>query len=173
MALAGFSPLQAYSQVSTRFAPGRESTPRRALPLEASMPMGPPTLKRRPLDIPKLTQGAAPGGVDDKLGSNWRGTSSERGYDSRWTKARAGYLAQHPLCVCCLANGRTSAAQVVDHITPHKGDRVLFWDRDNWQALCWPCHREVKAVLEARWLRGEVSAAALVLSRQLPEFFAN
>lgn len=29
---------------------------------------------------------------------------------------------------------------MVDHITPHKGDRGLFWDRNNWQALCKTCH---------------------------------
>ncbi|WP_407496877.1 HNH endonuclease [Pseudooceanicola sp. MF1-13] len=28
----------------------------------------------------------------------------------------------------------------MDHITPHKGDRKLFWDRSNWQALCHACH---------------------------------
>jgi 5-methylcytosine-specific restriction protein A len=31
-------------------------------------------------------------------------------------------------------------AAVVDHITPHGGDEALFWDRDNWQPLCKPCH---------------------------------
>ena len=29
---------------------------------------------------------------------------------------------------------------VVDHIIPHKGDKVLFWDRSNWQPLCKTCH---------------------------------
>jgi 5-methylcytosine-specific restriction enzyme A len=28
----------------------------------------------------------------------------------------------------------------VDHITPHKGDRQMFWDRSNWQSLCHRCH---------------------------------
>ena len=28
----------------------------------------------------------------------------------------------------------------VDHIIPHRGDQKLFWDRNNWQALCKPCH---------------------------------
>lgn len=27
-------------------------------------------------------------------------------------------------------------ASIVDHIIPHKGDKQLFWDRDNWQPLC-------------------------------------
>jgi 5-methylcytosine-specific restriction protein A len=25
---------------------------------------------------------------------------------------------------------------VVDHIVPHRGDKKLFWDSSNWQALC-------------------------------------
>lgn len=44
--------------------------------------------------------------------------------------------------------GRTVVATVVDHIVPHKGDKRLFWDSKNWQALCKPCHDSVKAQLE-------------------------
>lgn len=29
---------------------------------------------------------------------------------------------------------------VVDHVIPHRGDDVLFWDESNWQALCKSCH---------------------------------
>ena len=36
--------------------------------------------------------------------------------------------------------GKFVAATVVDHIVPHKGDEKLFWDRNNWQALCKQCH---------------------------------
>jgi 5-methylcytosine-specific restriction protein A len=32
------------------------------------------------------------------------------------------------------------AATVVDHIKPHKGDKLLFWQRANWQPLWKPCH---------------------------------
>ncbi|WP_309252328.1 HNH endonuclease signature motif containing protein [Paenibacillus spongiae] len=31
---------------------------------------------------------------------------------------------------------RVNAATVIDHIKPHKGNKVLFWDRNNWQPLC-------------------------------------
>ena len=31
-------------------------------------------------------------------------------------------------------------ATVVDHIIPHRGDQKLFWDQNNWQALCKSCH---------------------------------
>lgn len=69
-----------------------------------------------------------------------RGTTAERGYGGAWQRARKGYLAHHPLCVHCLADGTVTAASVVDHIVPHRGDQTLFWDHDNWQALCKACH---------------------------------
>ena len=31
-------------------------------------------------------------------------------------------------------------AAVGDHITPHRGDQKLFWDRSNWRSLCKQCH---------------------------------
>ncbi len=39
-----------------------------------------------------------------------------------WQKARAAYLARHPLCVFCERDGRVTAAAVVDHIEAHRGD---------------------------------------------------
>jgi 5-methylcytosine-specific restriction protein A len=69
-----------------------------------------------------------------------RGSRHERGYDSKWVKARAGYLAHHPLCAECERNGMVAAATVVDHIVPHKLDMTLFWDVTNWQPLCKACH---------------------------------
>jgi len=42
--------------------------------------------------------------------------------------------------VKCQEQGRYRKATVVDHIIPHRGDEKLFWDRDNWQALCKRCH---------------------------------
>jgi 5-methylcytosine-specific restriction protein A len=57
-----------------------------------------------------------------------------------WRSARAAFLSEHPLCSQCDASGRVTAATVVDHIKPHKGDLGLFWQRSNWQPLCGPCH---------------------------------
>lgn len=65
-----------------------------------------------------------------------RGSSTARGYGSRWQKARATYLCRNPLCVECFKQSKVVPATVVDHIRPHKGDQKLFWDRDNWAALC-------------------------------------
>lgn len=69
-----------------------------------------------------------------------RGTAHERGYTGAWQKARAGFLKSHPLCKTHADKGEVVAALVVDHIVPHKGDRIIFWDHDNWQPLCKPCH---------------------------------
>jgi hypothetical protein len=97
---------------------------------------------------------------------SWRAvdaTSTERGYGYAWQQARAGFLAKHPFCVRCLAEaGITSKgkaevilecaerdiavpwASVVDHRIPHRGDKQLFWDRDNWDPLCTPHHARDK-----------------------------
>jgi 5-methylcytosine-specific restriction protein A len=92
-----------------------------------------------------------------------RGTAAERGYDSRWAKARIFYLRKHPLCVYCQRAGRLTVATVVDHIVEHKlkdaigsGNEVriemakaLFWDSaSNWQSLCKWCHDSVKQAEE-------------------------
>ena len=63
-------------------------------------------------------------------------SAAERGYDSRWQKARKRYLAANPLCVECAKEGRYTKATDVDHVVPHRGNQTLFWDQDNWQPLC-------------------------------------
>lgn len=87
---------------------------------------------------------------------SWRSgmTSSQRGYDYRWQKARDQYLRDNPLCIYCERNGRTTAAGIVDHIVAHRGDMVLFWDQTNWQSLCKPCHDSVKQAEEAAGMGG-------------------
>lgn len=68
-------------------------------------------------------------------------TTAQRGYGGRWQRARLAYLAKHPLCRMCEAQGRVTEATLVDHIKDHRGDMTLFWDSaGNWQALCKPCH---------------------------------
>jgi len=42
--------------------------------------------------------------------------------------------------VHCQARGLVVVATIVDHIKPHRGDMVMFWDSSNWQPLCKPCH---------------------------------
>lgn len=69
-----------------------------------------------------------------------RENAYERGYSSRWQKARKQFLAKHPLCAECERTGKLTQATVVDHIKPHRGDDTLFWDEKNWQPLCKRCH---------------------------------
>ena len=69
-----------------------------------------------------------------------RPSADSRGYNSRWRKVRAAYLRKHPLCVRCMADGRSVKATVVDHVIPHRGDQQLMWDENNYQALCKKCH---------------------------------
>lgn len=74
---------------------------------------------------------------------SWRAgkdSAASRGYGHRWRTARAGFLAQNPLCAGCERLGRVTEAKVVDHIEPHRGDQEKFWDRSNWQSLCASCH---------------------------------
>ena len=75
-------------------------------------------------------------GSPDRL----RGSAAERGYDAKWRRARKRFLQHHPLCEKCLSQGTLTPATVVDHIVPHRGDRALFWDENNWQPLCKNCH---------------------------------
>lgn len=74
-------------------------------------------------------------------------------YGRRWRKARAAFLAEHPFCVDC---GRL--ADEVDHVTPHRGDRALFWSSDNWQSLCETCHGR-KTARETLHGDGEITGA--------------
>jgi len=79
-----------------------------------------------------------------------RGNSAQRGYDSKWRKASKRFLKEHPLCISCYKEKKLVKATVVDHITPHRGDKTLFWDRNNWQSLCKSCH-DKKTMTEDRY----------------------
>jgi 5-methylcytosine-specific restriction endonuclease McrA len=72
-------------------------------------------------------------------------------YDGAWAKASKAYINEYPICVLCAAEGRINVnaladtvtrqrSLVVDHIEPHRNDRALFWNQDNWQTLCRLCH---------------------------------
>lgn len=74
-----------------------------------------------------------------------RGSANARGYTYRWQKESRAFRFRNPLCRLCEAEGVTRLATLVDHIIPHKGDPVLFWDKKNWQSLCDDCHNEKTA----------------------------
>ena len=78
--------------------------------------------------------------IDRRKAWTHEGSGASRGYNSKWQKARESYLAAHPLCVECMKSGKYTKGTVVDHIVPHKGNKELFWNRQNWQTLCKECH---------------------------------
>jgi 5-methylcytosine-specific restriction protein A len=61
-------------------------------------------------------------------------------YNWDWRKFRERYVKEHPLCIYCLKQDKLTPTQEVDHIVPHLGDKDLFWDEKNLQALCKSCH---------------------------------
>ena len=71
----------------------------------------------------------------------YRGSAHSRGYTSRWRRESKRFL-QYNAYVCAVCGG---IATEVDHIVPHKGDPKLFWNKDNWQPICSPCHKKKTA----------------------------
>lgn len=90
----------------------------------------------------KPARSTAPRHQGQADGDSWRKgkTTAQRGYGGWWQRARLYHLSRHPLCVQCDKLGIIRAAEVVDHIIPHRGDQRLFRDTLNWQSLCVPCH---------------------------------
>lgn len=87
------------------------------------MPRKPPTFVMRPRPAPP------PDG---------RPSAARRGYGATWRKLRLLILAEEPLCRRCAAEGRTTAAEHVDHDVPL--ERGGTNDRANLVPLCHPCH---------------------------------
>jgi 5-methylcytosine-specific restriction enzyme A len=82
-----------------------------------------------------------------------RNAQSWRGWykTARWQKLRLAVLVRDLwTCRRCglVASGKGQA--IADHVRPHRGDPVLFWDAGNLQCLCKPCHDGAKAREEAR-----------------------
>ena len=48
-----------------------------------------------------------------------------------------------------------TAANVVDHVTPHRGDWTAFVT-GQLQSLCEPCHKSVKRQIELRGYRNDI-----------------
>lgn len=59
---------------------------------------------------------------------------------TRWRRLRGDVLRCDPFCHMCGSRGRRTVSTDVDHVVPHHGDPVRFWDAGNLQALCRSCH---------------------------------
>jgi 5-methylcytosine-specific restriction protein A len=95
-----------------------------------------------------------------------RSSQRERGYTRRWQKARLAFLREHPLCLGCEATGQVKAAELVDHVEPHKGDMIKFWNATMWQSSCAWHHDVIKKQLELMYERGSITLADLWLSSE-------
>lgn len=75
----------------------------------------------------------------DKL-RPWRKLYSTK----QWYRLRHHQLQKEPCCEYCDKQGYVTAATIVDHIVPHKGNEALFFDPDNLQSLCKEHHDNTK-----------------------------
>ena len=65
---------------------------------------------------------------------DYREAANKRGYDNNWTKFRAMYLRQHPVCNRC-----NRPASVPHHVV-HLDNGGAKYDEDNLEPLCRECH---------------------------------
>lgn len=72
---------------------------------------------------------------------------------ARWQKLRMAVLVRD-LFTCqrpgCGRIEPDTSKLVADHRRPHRGSEALFWDADNLQCLCKPCHDSWKQRAENR-----------------------
>jgi 5-methylcytosine-specific restriction enzyme A len=80
-----------------------------------------------------------------KVGLAWRSWCKS----PIWKSIRRHRLAAEPLCRQCAIEGRTVAASHVDHVDPHRGQRLLFFKYENTQSLC-PHHHNTHRQQEKR-----------------------
>jgi 5-methylcytosine-specific restriction protein A len=97
-----------------------------------------------------------------------RGSSRQRGYDTRWQKASASNLRDHPLCAYCELEGRVTPATLTDHLYPHRVFEGTFWRKDWWVASCKPCHDGMKQAVE-RLGKTAIDRLARALGRPVHE----
>lgn len=84
-----------------------------------------------------------------------RNTRSNQAFynSSSWRKYSKLFRADNPLCIQCSKEGRTTASEVVDHITPINLGGSRF-SEDNLQALCHRCHNS-KSAKESHYNRAK------------------
>lgn len=68
-----------------------------------------------------------------------RPSARARGYDNKWDKARAAYLAKPENKYCACGCGRL--ADMIDHKIAPKGNMKLFWSVSNWQPYNQICNK--------------------------------
>ncbi|PCJ18015.1 MAG: hypothetical protein COB02_11845 [Candidatus Cloacimonadota bacterium] len=79
-----------------------------------------------------------------------------------WRRLSKQYRLDNPLCAECQRQGKVYASEVVDHIIDHKGDYSLFWNKDNLQALCMPCHNRKTAQENPEYIKLKKAPTTIV-----------
>jgi len=89
--------------------------------------------------------------VHERAADHRRGSAQQRGYDARWRALSAAFRRQHPLCgerhdgtmdtvnSRCARDGRTTAAECVDHVIPIRDGGARF-DPRNLMSACLACN---------------------------------
>lgn len=72
---------------------------------------------------------------------------------TQWKRLRAIKLASDPMCGPCLAAGRLTRANTVDHVVPISAGGPAFPGLDGLASMCGPCH-------SAKTARGSEAGAA-------------
>lgn len=64
---------------------------------------------------------------------------------ARWRSLRLTiFLRDLYTCRMCGRLEGSTSRLVCDHVKPHRGNELLFWDEGNLQTLCKPCHDSAK-----------------------------
>jgi 5-methylcytosine-specific restriction endonuclease McrA len=84
------------------------------------------------------------------LQQGYRAEAAKWYKSKQWQQLRQHILAKQPYCRCIYHKGqdRTALSEVVDHITPHRGDRRTFFNANNLQGMSKRCHDGVKQQFE-------------------------
>ena len=77
----------------------------------------------------------------DKQYNRYARKEDPKKYGRSWRKIRVQYIREHPLCECCLKEGRAVLAEEVHHILPTL--RGGTHDKSNLMSLCKSCHNKI------------------------------
>lgn len=92
-----------------------------------------------------------------------RRNAAARGYDRRWARFRAWYLAQpeHQFCALHISPRCKGLAECIDHIVPLNGpDDSGRFDLDNLQPACLACNTaKGRRIIRGTWRYGVPAAS--------------
>ena len=107
----------------------------------------PPRLDRLPPRVGFLNDDEAAASRARDRGLVWRAWYKT----ARWQKLRWHVLVDAGFTCAMCGRVADSPGMVADHVTPHRGNAAMFWDRGNLQALCKGCHDGAKQRAEREW----------------------